>query len=72
MAKINFDKLIPLFETQEEFSITESQYEKKIGQPLPKNEYYLKNNSALAKKAKEFGFSLEIKERTICLKKQNI
>jgi hypothetical protein len=69
MAKLNFEKIIPLFESNQEFSLTESQYEKSVGKPLPKNHYYLKNDSALAKEAKKRGYYIEIKERTVCLKR---
>ena len=71
MAKLNFEKLIPLFQANQEFSLTESQYEKNVGKKLPKNFYYLKNDSALAKEAKKYGYYIEIKEKTICLKKAN-
>ena len=63
MAKLNFEKIIPLFESNQEFSLTESQYEKSVGKPLPKND------SALAKEAKKRGYYIEIKERTVCLKR---
>lgn len=69
MAKLNFEKLIPLFEANQEFSLTESQYEKNVGRALPKDFNYLKNRSALAIEAKKYGFHIEIKEKTICLKK---
>jgi len=69
MAKLNFEKLIPLFEANEEFSLTESQYEKNVGKALPKDFYYLKNNSALAKVAKEYGYKLTVEERIVCFKK---
>ena len=69
MAKLNFEKLTPLFEAKQEFSITESQYKKSVGKPLPKDYYYLKNKSALAKEAKKYGYEIEIKEKTVCLKK---
>ena len=69
MAKLNFEKLIPLFESNEEFSITESQYEKSVGKSLPKDYYYLKNKSALSNEAKKYGYCIEIKEKTVCLKK---
>lgn len=69
MAKLNLEKLIKLFEANQEFSLTESQYEKSVGKTLPKNQYYLKNNSALAREAKKYGYHIEIKERTVCLKK---
>lgn len=69
MAKLNFEKIIPLFEADQEFSLTESQYLKNVGQPLPKDYYYLKNKSALAKEAKKHGYQIEIQEKTVCLKK---
>lgn len=69
MRKPNFDKLLSLFEAKEDFSLTETQYEKSTGASLPKNFYYLKQNSALAKIAKKHGYEIDIKEKTICLKK---
>ena len=69
MPKLNFEKLTPLFEANQEFSLTESQYEKSVGKPLPRDYYYLKNKSALANKARKYGYYIEIKEKTICLKK---
>ena len=70
MAKrINFSKIVPLLEAKQDFSITEKQYLKSTGRTMPKGTYYLKNNSALSKIAKEYGYIIEVKERTICLKK---
>ena len=70
MGKVNLQNLFPLFEANESFSLTESQYEKSTGRPLPKGYYYLKNKSALAKIAKEHGFVIEIQEKTVCFKKK--
>lgn len=69
MAKLNLDRLVSLFEANEEFSLTESQYQKSVGKSLPKDYYYLKNKSALAKEAKKYGYYIEIKEKTVCFKK---
>ena len=69
MPKLNFEKLIPLFEANQEFSLTESQYEKSVGRTLPKDVRYLKKDSALAKEAQKHGYYIEIQEKTICLKK---
>lgn len=69
MAKLNFERLIPLFEANEEFSLTESQYQKSVGKSLPKDYYYLKNKSALANKARKYGYRIEIKEKIVCFKK---
>ena len=69
MPKLNFEKLIPLFLTNKEFSLTEKQYKKEVGTDLPKDNSYLKNKSALAKEAKKYGYYIEITEKIICLKK---
>lgn len=69
MGKPNFEKLSPLFASQEDFALTETQYRQSTGADLPKNTYYLVNNSALSRCAKEKGYSIEVIEKTICLKK---
>lgn len=66
---LNLKKIIPLFETNQNFSITEKQYFKDIGRTMPKDNSYLKNRSALAKAAERYGYILEIQERTINIKK---
>lgn len=63
MAKLNFERLIPLFEANEEFSLTESQYQKSVGKSLPKDYYYLKNKSALANEAKNTDTVLKLKKK---------
>ena len=70
MKRPNLDKILDLLQSNQEFSLTESQYLKSTGATLPKQTYYLKNNSALSKIAKEYGFIIEVKERTICLKRK--
>ena len=72
MSKRNFDKLIPFFESGEEFSLTESQYRKNTGYSLPKEVYYLKNKSAFSNVAKKYGYVISVKEKTICLKKRGV
>lgn len=67
---IDFSKITPLFEANQDFSLTERQYIKSTGHALPKHTYYLQNGSALSKLAKNYGFIIEVKERTICLKKK--
>lgn len=69
MNKLKSDKLLPLFKANEDFSLTETQYQKSTGRTLPKDNNYLKNKSALANLAKEFGFVVEIQEKIIRLKK---
>ncbi len=69
--KIDFSKFLPLLESKEEFSFTEKQYYKNTGKELPKNTRYLMKSSALSKIAAKYGYVIEVKERTIILKKSN-
>ena len=71
MAKRDFSQLTSLFEANQDFSLTESQYLKSVGATLPKGFYYLKNKSALAQEAKKYGYKLDIKEKTVCFMKSN-
>lgn len=71
MAKLNLEKITPLFNADQEFSLTESQYKNSVGKSLPKDFYYLKNRSAIAKEAQKFGYYIELKEKTLCFKKAN-
>ena len=70
MKKPNFEKLVPLFESNEEFSITEKQYKQSTGTDLPKEIYYLKNKSAISKEAKKYGYEISVKEKTICFQRK--
>lgn len=47
--KPDWKSLKNLFETGKDFELTDAQYEKKTGRPLPKDKNYIKNKSALAK-----------------------
>ncbi len=67
--KVDFSKFLPLLESNEEFSVTEKQYFKSTGKEMPKDTYYLKKRSAFSKEAKRHGYSIEVNERTIILKK---
>ncbi|MBQ8388666.1 MAG: hypothetical protein IJX46_07055 [Clostridia bacterium] len=68
MKHPNFEKLLPLFQAQEDFSLTETQYQKSTGEPLPKDVYYLKRKSALSRVAQDYGYVIDVKEKTICLR----
>lgn len=69
MSRPDLTKITALMEANEDFSITETQYQKSTGTNMPKSTYYLKKNSALSRLAKKYGFSIEVQERTISLKK---
>lgn len=65
----NLSELLPLFEAQSDFSLTESQYAEKTGAALPKDSYYLLKKSAVARAAMENGYEVLLNERTILFKK---
>lgn len=62
MAKLDLSALIPLLEKGDSFELTEKQYEEKIKKSVPKTDY-LKRNSPVAKKAKEYGYKIQVEER---------
>jgi hypothetical protein len=70
MKKPNLSSIDTLFLTGKDFSITESQYLKETNATLPKDFYYLKKNSAIAKLAKKRGFKIVIKKKTIMFEKE--
>lgn len=65
----NFAKLYPLFEANSDFSLTEAQYEKLTGVPMPTKTYYLLNGSAVMRAAKEKGYQLFLNEKTLSFRK---
>ena len=68
--KPNLTSLVNLFESGEDFELTDNQYEKKTGAPLPKYKYYILNQSALAKEAQKYDYELELIEKKVILKKK--
>ena len=64
------DALENLFNSGKDFELTDAQYEKKTGTPLPKRPYYLLNDSALARKSKEKGYQLTLVEKRVILTKK--
>ena len=67
--KPDFEKMEAYFDKGKDFRLTEAQYEKLTGTRLPKGTYYLKNKSALANRAKEKGYWVEVIEKEVILKK---
>lgn len=63
------EEIEKLLKKGKDFELTDAQYEKKTGAPLPKDIYYLKNHSALAKRASEAGYEIRVIEKRVCLKK---
>ena len=50
--------------------MTENQYKRKTGLNIPKNNTYLVNDSAVARKAKEYGYKLVLQERQISFERE--
>ena len=69
MAKPNMKNIQKMFDSGEDFSLTEKQYLNKTGATIPKDGYYLTHRSAIARAAQENGFAIIIQERTIIFKK---
>lgn len=62
MAKLDLSALIPLLDQGKTFELTEKQYEEMIKRALPKTDY-LKRRSPVAKKAKEYGYKIQVEEQ---------
>lgn len=66
MPKLDMSALDDLFAKGKDFTLTDTQYKKKIGTSLPKGTYYIKNNSPLARAATKHGFTItEVVEKPI-------
>lgn len=64
------EMLEKLFDSGKDFELTDAQYERKTGAPLPKNSHYLVTDSALARKAEEKGYKLELIEKRVIFTKK--
>ena len=62
MSKPKLDGLETLFKRGKDFSLTDAQYKDKTGTCLPKDKSYLRNKSALSKRAHENGYTIEVVE----------
>ena len=59
-----------LFRTNNDFSLTDEQYERKTGIPLPKKTDYILKRSALARKCKELGYTMTVQEKIVFFRKE--
>ena len=65
----DLSKLDDLFEQGTDFQLTGALYEERTGAVLPKNKSYIKNGSALARKALKYGFEIsEVQEKAVIVK----
>ena len=63
-------EICAMFNSGKNFGLTDAQYEKKTGVPLPKDTNYLKKRSALANAARENGYQLDVIEKTVIFTKE--
>ena len=71
MNKPNLSSIETLLSIGKKFALTETQYYKETNATMPKSFYYLKNNSAVAKLAKNYGFKILLQEKIILFEKEN-
>lgn len=67
--KPDLAELKNLFRLNKDFELTDAQYERKTGAPLPKDKYYIKNKSVLSKIAKEYNYNIEVVEKRVIFRK---
>lgn len=60
MAQPKLDLIVRRLDTGEEFSITRQEYIKLTGADIPQNKNYTEKNSAVAKRARERGYWIEV------------
>lgn len=70
--KPNLKSLESLFEKGKDFELTDVQYERKTGAALPKDKSYIIKKSALAKEANKHGYFLEVIEKKVLLKRNEV
>lgn len=69
MSTPNLGKIIKTMEKGKDFELTDGQYKNKTGLDIPKGKSYVEKRSAIARKAKEYGFSIEYTPAKIKFKK---
>ena len=68
--KPNLKKFDQLFQKGENFKITREMYISITGTDIPQRKYYTQNQSAIAKKAAEYGYIIEVVPEILCFKKK--
>ena len=70
MACPNLKGIEKQLKTGVDFSLTDNQYLKSTGLNIPKSEFYLKSKSAINKKAEQYGYKMQLVEKTLIFKKE--
>lgn len=70
MLRIDFSKIEEMIKSSIEFSLSEKQYENLTGRKMPKNNYYLIKQSAIAQFADGLGLSIKVHEKAITFERK--
>ena len=70
MSRIDFSKIEEMLKSSIDFSLSEKQYENLTGRKMPKNNYYLVKDSAIAKFVDGLGWTIKVHEKTISFEKK--
>lgn len=62
MPKLDLSSFEKMLQQGKSFELTEEQYEENVKKRMPQTDY-LKRNSPVAKKAKEYGYRIHVEER---------
>ena len=65
----NLSRIEKMLQAGENFSLTDAQYTKSSGIPLPKEMKYLIGSSALARMCQKYGFHIRLQEKTVFIEK---
>lgn len=60
MVKPKLDKIVKQMELGKDFELNSQEYKKKTQADFPKDKNYAEKRSAVAKKAKEYGYHIEV------------
>lgn len=66
--KLDLSLLLQMFESEEDFNISSSEYERIVGKAMPETEDYFLYKSPVAKAAREHGYKIRLENRRIVQK----
>jgi hypothetical protein len=63
--KMELNELDDLFSCGHDFELTESEYKRRVGKDMPKQESYIEKKSPIARKAEAYGYSVKVETCSI-------
>lgn len=70
MAKLDLSKIEKKMVTGKNFTLTRAQYLSYTKKDLPQSKYYTENSSAIARKANEYGYVVEVIPEKLVFRKK--